>query len=77
MTASTIGTSLLLLAIGAILAFAVSARVSGVAIPTVGVILMVVGAIGLLFGIFAQMSLMPWGHTHERDPHDDYVDHYR
>ena len=41
-----IGVSLLLIAIGAILTWAVSADVSGIDINTVGVILMVVGAAG-------------------------------
>lgn len=43
-----IGASVVLLAIGAVLAFAVSADVSGVSIDTVGVILMVAGLIGLV-----------------------------
>jgi hypothetical protein len=43
-----IGASVFLLAIGAILAFAVNASVSGVDINVVGFILMVAGAIGLL-----------------------------
>ena len=43
-----IGASITLLAIGAILAFAVNAEVSGLDISTIGVILMVCGAIGLL-----------------------------
>jgi hypothetical protein len=46
-----IGVSIFLLAIGAILYFAVSATVSGISISTVGVVLMVVGAIGLLFSL--------------------------
>ncbi len=43
-----IGGSLLLIAVGAILTFAVTAEVAGVDIAVVGWILMVVGAIGLL-----------------------------
>lgn len=43
-----IGVSVFLIAVGAILTFAVTAEVSGVDISTVGVILMIVGAIGLL-----------------------------
>jgi hypothetical protein len=43
-----IGVSIFLLAIGAILTFAVNAEVSGLDISVVGVILMVCGAIGLL-----------------------------
>ena len=49
-----IGVSLLLIAAGAILTWAVTATVSGVSIHTIGVILMVVGIIGLL------LSLMFW-----------------
>ena len=47
-----IGTSLFLIAVGAILYFAVNATVSGLSIATVGIILMVVGVIGLLISIF-------------------------
>ena len=43
-----IGVSIFLIAIGAILTFAVHASLSGVSIQTVGVILMIVGAVGLL-----------------------------
>ena len=44
----TIGFSLFLIAVGAILRFAVTATVAGIDIQTVGVILMVVGAIGFV-----------------------------
>ena len=47
-----IGTSLLLIAVGAILKFAVTASVSGLELATIGVILMVVGVIGLLISLF-------------------------
>ena len=43
-----IGISVFLLAVGAILAYAVDVTVSGLDLDTIGVILMVVGAIGLL-----------------------------
>lgn len=43
-----IGASLLLIAVGAILKFAVSTQVSGVDLGTVGVILMIIGIVGLL-----------------------------
>lgn len=42
-----IGVSVFLIAIGAILTFAVNATVSGLDLSTIGVILMVVGGIGL------------------------------
>jgi Domain of unknown function (DUF6458) len=51
-----IGTSLFLIAIGAILKFAVDATVSGIEIATIGVILMVVGVVGLLISLFLLAS---------------------
>jgi hypothetical protein len=48
----TIGGSIFLIAIGAILKFAVTATVAGISIQTVGVILMIAGIIGLLIGLF-------------------------
>ena len=48
----TIGTSLLLIAIGAILKYAVTADVAGVDVQTAGLILMIVGCLGLLIGLF-------------------------
>jgi hypothetical protein len=47
-----IGTSIFLIAVGAILNYAVTAHVSGVNINTVGVILMIAGAVGLLVSLF-------------------------
>jgi hypothetical protein len=46
-----IGTSIFLIAIGAILRFAVTASVSGIEIATVGTILLIVGIIGLLISL--------------------------
>lgn len=54
-----IGISVVLLAAGAILAWAVNADVSGVELNTIGVILMVVGAVGLLWALTVS-SAMPW-----------------
>jgi hypothetical protein len=51
-----IGTSLFLIAIGAILKFAVDASISGIEIATIGVILMVVGVVGLLISLFLLAS---------------------
>jgi len=47
-----IGSSLFLIAVGAILYFAIDADVSGIEISTVGIILMVIGVIGLLISLF-------------------------
>jgi hypothetical protein len=59
-----IGVSLLLIAIGAILDFAVNVRTSGFNLNTIGVILMIVGGIGLLFSIFILGS---WGPNRRED----------
>ena len=53
-----IGVSLILIAVGAILTWAVNATVSGLNINTVGVILMVVGAVGLILSVMFWSS---WG----------------
>lgn len=47
-----IGTSLFLIAVGAILRYAVTVQVSGFDIQTAGGILIVIGCIGLLLGLF-------------------------
>jgi hypothetical protein len=53
-----LGVSLFLIAIGAILTWAVNATVSGLEVQTIGVILMIVGAIGLLLSLLFWSS---WG----------------
>jgi hypothetical protein len=50
-----IGTSIFLIAVGAILKFAVTATVAGIDIQTAGVILMVVGAIGIVISLMEQL----------------------
>jgi hypothetical protein len=67
-----LGISLILIAVGAILTFAVSTTVSGAALPTIGVILMIVGGLGILMAMLFLMSFSPWG-THERE-HVDVVE---
>lgn len=52
------GVSIFLIAVGAILTWAVDASVQGLDLHTVGVILMVVGGIGLLFSLLFWSSLM-------------------
>jgi len=49
----TIGAALFTIAVGAILAFAVTADVAGIDLEIVGQILMAVGALGLVFGLWA------------------------
>ena len=53
-----VGVSLLLIAAGAILTWAVSAETSGIDLNTVGVILMVVGGVGLVLSLVFWSS---WG----------------
>jgi hypothetical protein len=47
-----IGTSLLLIAVGAILRFAVTDSISGISLSTVGLILLIVGIVGLVISLF-------------------------
>ena len=47
-----IGTSLFLIAVGAILRYAVDATVAGLDIQTAGLILMIIGVVGLVIGLF-------------------------
>ena len=53
-----VGTSIVLIAVGAILRFAVSVTTTGFNLHTVGLILMIVGALGLVLSIFFWSS---WG----------------
>jgi len=46
------GTSIFLIALGAILTFAVDASISGLDLQTVGVILMVAGVLGVIISLF-------------------------
>ena len=62
------GTSLILIAVGAILALAIDAEVSGIDVQTVGGILVVVGIIGLVFSLLILANFAPFnqnsGHGH-------------
>ena len=53
-----LGTSIVLIAVGAILRFAVSVTTTGFNLHTIGVILMIVGAIGLVLSMLFWSS---WG----------------
>jgi hypothetical protein len=55
-----IGVSLFLLAVGAILTFAVEVTAEGFNINTVGIILMIVGGIGMLFTVLFWSSFAPF-----------------
>src|SRR4051812_8558164 len=65
----TIGTSILLIAVGAILKYAVTAHVSGIDLQTVGVILMLVGILGLILSL---LYTFVWSdRARARDPRYD------
>jgi hypothetical protein len=57
-----IGVSIILIAAGAILAWAVHAEASGFNIHTVGYILLAVGALGILLSLVFWSSWGGWGH---------------
>ena len=64
-----IGTSIALIAIGAILRFAVHGHLSAVSIGTVGIILIIVGAAGLIISL---LYTLVWAER-TRPPRDRYV----
>jgi hypothetical protein len=65
----TIGTSLFLIAVGAILKWAVTWTVAGIDLHVAGVILIIVGVVGLLIGLVTLFSdRPPW----QRVPPDRY-----
>lgn len=68
-----IGASLLLLAVGAICYWAVEFDVAGIDESAIGVILMVIGAIGLLLSLLFWSSFSPYNRqrdvvVRDRDP---------
>jgi len=69
-----IGVSILLIAVGAILAFAVNFTTTGIDLDTVGVILMIVGVLGLVLSLVFWSSWGGFGgyrrDTVVRDPYD-------
>jgi hypothetical protein len=67
-----IGTSLLLIAVGAILRFAVSDAINGVDLATVGLILLVVGIVGLVISLLMTLS---YNRRETVVTRDRFVDH--
>jgi hypothetical protein len=70
-----IGTSLFLIAVGAILRYAVTVTVTGVSLPTVGLILIIVGGAGLVIAL-AFLAVHVRDHS-ARGPHDGGIDDHR
>jgi beta-lactamase regulating signal transducer with metallopeptidase domain len=54
----TIGGSLFLIAVGAILRYATNLNVKGVEIDTVGLILMIVGIVGFVIGVIYEILVV-------------------
>jgi len=69
-----LGLSMFLIAVGAILAFAVNTAVTGIDIATVGVILMGVGFVGLLLSLLFWTSFSPMGGARRREYREIDVD---
>jgi hypothetical protein len=63
----TFGTSLFLIAAGAILRYAVTATVSGINLQTVGLVLMIVGIVGLIFSL---LWMGAWARRRQLPPTD-------
>jgi hypothetical protein len=68
----SVGTSIFLIGAGAILRYAVTATVSGVSLTTVGLILMIVGAIGLAISL---LYMFAWSPRRGRVVRDRLIEH--
>jgi hypothetical protein len=67
-----LGTSIFLIAAGAILRYAVTTSVEGINLQTVGLILMIVGALGLVLSI---MWMAMWAPRRGRTARERVVEH--
>jgi len=61
-----LGTSIVLIAVGAILRFAVDITITGIDLQTVGLILIIVGVLALAVSLVVMIT----GKDRERDPRD-------
>jgi hypothetical protein len=68
-----IGASLFLIALGAILAFAVNVDAEGFDINTIGIILLIVGALGAVMSMMFWSSWGGWGNRRDTVVHTDRV----
>jgi membrane protein implicated in regulation of membrane protease activity len=62
----SIGGSVFLIAVGAILRYAVTATISGISIQTIGLILMLAGILGLVFSLLFLFAWRPRRASGER-----------
>lgn len=71
------GSSIFLIAVGAILRYAVTESVSGISLQTVGLILMIAGILGLVLSLFYMLLWSPRrgqvvrDRVIEREPYED------
>jgi hypothetical protein len=68
----TVGGSIFLIAVGAILRYAITDSISGVKLATIGLILMIAGIVGLVIGLYMYTTARRSGYV-ARD-RDRYVD---
>jgi predicted membrane channel-forming protein YqfA (hemolysin III family) len=73
----SIGVSIFLLVVGAILTFAVNVTAEGFNINTVGIILMVAGVIGLLLSLLFWSSFSPYRRRPAAYPEERVVEERR
>jgi hypothetical protein len=67
----TIGTSIVLIAVGALMKYAVTAETDFIDIQTAGVVLMLVGILGLVLSLFYTFMWSPQAQA-RRDDRDHY-----
>lgn len=67
-----LGTSLLLIAVGAVLRWAITATTSGINLHTVGLILMIVGLVGFLISLFWMVNATDRRRRYQAAPPADY-----
>ncbi len=67
----TVGGSIFLIAVGAILRYAITDSISGIDLQVIGLILMVAGVVGLLVGLFMYANATRRGGVVERERYVD------
>lgn len=67
----TVGGSIFLIAVGAILRYAITDSISGIDLKVIGLILMIAGVVGLLVGLFMYANASRRGTVVERDRYVD------
>jgi hypothetical protein len=76
----TIGTSIVLIAVGAIMKYAVTAETDFIDIQTAGVVLMLVGILGLILSLLYTFMWSPQAQArarrNEQDPYDSPTRRY-